>query len=128
GECVWPVPIDPPKPLDPIATLAPATVSSPLLPQLPSLTLQNLSLSRTGFTVGSATLASPGLRLQGVLDVENIKLTATNLQFTSTAGFNAGTLALSADRGVLFPALPVSAIADDDNPADAVPGLSGRVN
>jgi hypothetical protein len=120
--------IDPAKPSDAIATLKTATVTSPLFPQLPSVTLQNLSLFRTGFTLGSFTLASPGLRLQGVLDAENVKLTATNLKFTNGTGFNAGTLALSANRGTLFPTLPVSASVEDDNPADTTPGLSGTIN
>lgn len=120
--------IDPSKPNDAIATIASALVTSPDFPQLTPVNINNVSLFRDGFTLANITLSSSGLTLKGIVDVENLVLQVNNVTFRTGSGFTVSDLVLTADRGVLFPTLPVSARLEDDNTSDSIHALTGHIN
>ncbi len=89
------------------ATYAPSLVSIPtatvtFVPLNLTVKISNLAISRTGFTLGNATLSAASLgAVGGVISVSDPKLTLSNISFDSGTGTLLGTVSLTATGATL---------------------------
>ena len=107
-----------------LLTLSTLTVTSPDFPELAAATLDELIITRDGFSIDNLTLGEPdGVtgRLDNLLGLEGFKLSLDSLAFDAAAGTDpwSGTLGLEAESATLNPD------ANDGNGWASLAGLLG---
>ena len=93
----------------PMASISSATLSSPVFSDLGTLTVNNLVIYQTGFTLANAVWASPGsVNVGGFFSASSLSITLSNvaLLYAGTGSSISGGVTVTITAGFLFPSIP----------------------
>lgn len=92
---------DPASPNAALVVISAVTVTSPRFPGA-SAVASNVTVTRAGFTIPSATLEAASLTVDPRVSLTNLRMTVSNLVFNRATGFTAGVLSATAARADLL--------------------------